>query len=109
MGRACGTHGRREKRVQGFGGKARREKPLGRPRRRWEGGIKMDLRETSLGGGCGVDSPGSGYGLLAGCCECGDEPSGSRATDLVSYRISFMAVFTTLNFPVIHDGRLTST
>jgi hypothetical protein len=25
MGRACGTHGRVEKRVQGFGGKARRK------------------------------------------------------------------------------------
>jgi hypothetical protein len=32
----------------------RREKPegrrpLGRPRRRWEGGVRMDLRETGLG------------------------------------------------------------
>jgi hypothetical protein len=25
-----------------------------------------------LSGGCGVDSIGSGYGLLAGSCECGD-------------------------------------
>jgi hypothetical protein len=31
-----------------------------------------------------VDSPGSGYGSLAGCCECGDEPSGSGATELIS-------------------------
>jgi hypothetical protein len=37
-----------------------------------------------VGGGCGVDSPGSGQGLLAGCCECGDEPSGSGATELVT-------------------------
>jgi hypothetical protein len=43
-------HGRGEKRVQGFGGKALRKKPLGRPRRRWEDGIKMDLREIVLGG-----------------------------------------------------------
>jgi hypothetical protein len=35
-------------------------------------------------GRCGVDSPGSGYGPLAGCCECGDEPSGSGVTELVS-------------------------
>jgi hypothetical protein len=35
------------------------------------------------GGGCGVDSPVSGYGPLVGCCECGDEPSGSGATELV--------------------------
>jgi hypothetical protein len=26
------------------------EGPLGRPRRRWEDGIRMDLRETGLGG-----------------------------------------------------------
>jgi hypothetical protein len=37
-----------------------------------------------LVGGCGVDSPGSREGPLAGCCECGDEPSGSGATELVS-------------------------
>jgi hypothetical protein len=30
-----------------------------------------------------VDSPGSGYGFLVGSCECGDEPSGSGATELV--------------------------
>jgi hypothetical protein len=36
-----------------------------------------------LVGGCGVDSAGSGLGPLAGCCEYGDEPSGSGATELV--------------------------
>jgi hypothetical protein len=36
-----------------------------------------------VGRWCGVDSPGSGYGPLAGCCECGDESSGSDATELV--------------------------
>jgi hypothetical protein len=56
-------------------GKPEIKRPLGRPRRRWEDGIKMDLRE--IGCGCGVDSPGSGRELLAGCCECADEPSGS--------------------------------
>jgi hypothetical protein len=50
VGRACGTRGRGEKRVQGFGGKARRKKSLERPRRRWEDGIKMDLREIGWGG-----------------------------------------------------------
>jgi hypothetical protein len=33
--------------------------------------------------GGGVDSAGSGQGPVAGCCECGDEPSGSGATELV--------------------------
>jgi hypothetical protein len=37
-----------------------------------------------LGGGCGLDSTVSGQGPVAGCCECGDEPSGSCATELVS-------------------------
>jgi hypothetical protein len=31
-----------------------------------------------------VGSPGSGWGPVAGCCECGDEPFGSGATELVS-------------------------
>jgi len=32
-------------------GNLRGKRPLGRPRRRWEGNIKMDLQEA--GGGCG--------------------------------------------------------
>jgi hypothetical protein len=35
------------------------KRPLERPRRRWEDGIKIDLKETGWGG-CGVDLPGSG-------------------------------------------------
>jgi hypothetical protein len=37
-----------------------------------------------LAWGCELDSTGSGQGPVAGCCECGDEPSGSCATELVS-------------------------
>jgi hypothetical protein len=44
-------HGRGEKCVQGFDGKARKKKPLERPRRRWDDGNKMGLRETGWGGG----------------------------------------------------------
>jgi hypothetical protein len=40
-------------------GKPEGKRPLGRPRRRWEDGIRMDLREIGLGG-CGLDSTGSG-------------------------------------------------
>jgi hypothetical protein len=58
-------------------GKPEGKRPLGRPR------IRMDLGEIGFGG-CGLDSPGSGQGPVAGCCECGDEPSGSCATELVS-------------------------
>jgi hypothetical protein len=49
LGGACGTHGIGEERAQGFGGKARRKRPLERPRRRWDDGMKMDLREIGLG------------------------------------------------------------
>jgi hypothetical protein len=66
-------------------GKPEGKRPLGRPRRRWEDGIRMDLREIGWLGGCGLDSTVSGQGPVAGCCECGDEPSGSCATELVSY------------------------
>jgi hypothetical protein len=31
-------------------GKPEGRRPLGRPRRRWEGGVRMDLREIGLGG-----------------------------------------------------------
>jgi hypothetical protein len=31
-------------------GKPEGKRPLGRPSRRWEDGIRMDLRETGLGG-----------------------------------------------------------
>jgi hypothetical protein len=31
-------------------GKPEGQRPLGRPRRRWEDGIRMDLREIGLGG-----------------------------------------------------------
>jgi hypothetical protein len=40
-------------------GKHEGKRPLGRPRRRWEDGIRMDLSEIGWGG-CGVDSSGSG-------------------------------------------------
>jgi hypothetical protein len=32
-------------------GKPEGKKPLGSPNRRWKNGIRMDLRETGLGGG----------------------------------------------------------
>jgi hypothetical protein len=66
VGGACGTHGRGEKSVEGFGGKARRKRPLGRPRRRWEDGIRMDLREIGLGVWFGFYwlRTGTGGGLL---------------------------------------------
>jgi len=51
MGGACGAYGSGERVVYGSGGEIRRKEPLGRPRRRWEGNIKMDLQEVGGGGG----------------------------------------------------------
>jgi hypothetical protein len=31
-------------------GNSERKRPLGRPRRRWEGNVKMDLQEVGCGG-----------------------------------------------------------
>jgi hypothetical protein len=56
-------------------GKSEGRRSLERPRRRWEDNIKMDLREVKWGHG--LDRSGLGQGQVAGCCECGNEPSGS--------------------------------
>jgi hypothetical protein len=42
-----------------------------------------------------LDSTVSGQGPVAGCCECGDEPSGSCATELVSF--SYSVIIQSLN------------
>jgi hypothetical protein len=39
---------------------------IGRQRRRWEDGVRMNLGETGLEG-CGLDSIGSGQEPVAGC------------------------------------------
>jgi hypothetical protein len=49
MGRACGTYGRQERCTQVLLVRHEGRRPLGRPRRRWEYNIKMDLQE--VGGG----------------------------------------------------------
>jgi hypothetical protein len=45
-------------------------------------GSEWILGRLAWGGG-GLDSTGSGQGPVTGCCECGDVPSGSCATELV--------------------------
>jgi hypothetical protein len=47
----CGTYGRGEESVRGFGGKTRRKENTLRPRNRWEDGIRMDLGRLGGGGG----------------------------------------------------------
>jgi hypothetical protein len=50
MGGSCSAYGREERRVHGFGGKPEGKRPLGRPWRRWEDNIKIDLQEVGCGG-----------------------------------------------------------
>jgi hypothetical protein len=74
------------------------KRPLGRPRRRWEDGVRMDLREIGFGGVDWIrlaqDRP------VAGCCECGDEPSGCCATELVNIIILIRVGTTVVGAPV---------
>jgi hypothetical protein len=72
---------RGEECVQGFDGKPEGKRPLGRPKRRWEDGIRMDLKDI---GWASVEwiqlaqDRDRWRGLVNG-----DEPSGSGATELV--------------------------
>jgi hypothetical protein len=43
MGRACSTYGERRGVYRVFVGKPEGKRPLGRPRRRWEDNMKMDI------------------------------------------------------------------
>jgi hypothetical protein len=51
MGRACGAYGGDRGVHRMLVGKPEIKRPLGRPRRRWEDNIKIDLQE--VGGGRG--------------------------------------------------------
>jgi hypothetical protein len=73
-------HAQEERKVyKVFVGNPEGKRPLRRPRRRWEDGIR------EIGWGDGLASTGSRYGPVASYCECGNEPSsGSCTTELVS-------------------------
>jgi hypothetical protein len=64
-------------------GKPKGNRPLGRPRRRWEDGIRLDLREIGWGSVDWTQLAQDRDRWGGGSCEYGDEPSGSSATDLV--------------------------
>jgi hypothetical protein len=50
VGWTCGTHGGGERCLQGLVGRPEGKRPLGRPRRRWEDNIKMDLGVIGIDG-----------------------------------------------------------
>jgi hypothetical protein len=65
VGGAC-SMGEERKVYKVLVGKPEGKRPLGRPRRRWEDGIRMDLRILALGVWIGFDwlRTGTGGGLL---------------------------------------------
>jgi hypothetical protein len=50
MGRACSASGGKRNAYRILVGKPEGKRPLGRPKRRWEDTIRMDLRELEWGG-----------------------------------------------------------
>jgi hypothetical protein len=64
-------------------GKPEGKRPLGRPRRRWEDGIRMNLRETSWGSVEWIQLV-QDRGRWRFFFKYGDEPSVSGATALVN-------------------------
>jgi hypothetical protein len=80
VGGACGFQGRGEKCTwlwwRSLNGKDHAED------RGIDGRLESEWILRRLSGGCRVDSGGSGWGPVTGCCEHGDEPSGSGTTEL---------------------------
>jgi hypothetical protein len=50
MGRICNTYGERTNAYRILAGKYKGKRPLGRPGRRWENEIKMDLKRNKMFG-----------------------------------------------------------
>jgi hypothetical protein len=50
VGGTCGTHGEGRVVYRVLVRRLEGKRPLGRPRRRWEDNIKLDLRETGIDG-----------------------------------------------------------
>jgi hypothetical protein len=50
VGKTCGIHGEGRDVYRVLVGRSKDKRPPGRPRRRWEDNIKMDLREIGIDG-----------------------------------------------------------
>jgi hypothetical protein len=55
MGWACSTYGIEERCIQSFGGEAEEERPLGKPRHKWEDNIIIRWIFKKWDGGHGLD------------------------------------------------------
>jgi hypothetical protein len=66
IGWTCGTYGRDERCIQGFGGETLGKETTLKPRRKWEDSIKMDLQELDGEAWTGLIWPriGTGEGRL---------------------------------------------
>ena len=53
-------------------GRPEGERPLGRPRRRWENNVTVDIQKEGYGG---MDWIEQTQDQMAGACECGNETS----------------------------------
>jgi hypothetical protein len=76
MGGACRADGEKRGVYRVLVGKPEEKRPLGRPRRRWEDNIKMDIQEVGMLE-YGLDWASSGKRQVASNYECVNEPSGS--------------------------------
>jgi hypothetical protein len=76
VGGACSTYGEGRGAYRILVGRPEGRRSLGRPRRRWEDNIKMDLQEAGLGGMDWIDIA-QDIDKWLDCYECGNEPSGS--------------------------------
>jgi hypothetical protein len=83
-------------------GKPEGKRPLRRPRRRREDGIRIDIREISWGDR--VDPAGSEYGSMAVNCNYHHERTDSGPTELVSYSIKLFQRNTCTVNCAIHFG-----
>jgi len=61
MGGACSKYGERRGLYKVLVGKPEGKRQLGRPRRRWENNVKLDLQEVGCGG---IEWIGTGGGHL---------------------------------------------
>ena len=61
MGGACSKYGERRGLYRVLVGKPEGKRQLGRPRRRWENNVKLDLQEVGCGG---IEWIGTGGGHL---------------------------------------------
>jgi hypothetical protein len=75
MGGACSAYGGDESIYRVLVGKSEGKRQLGRPRRRWEGNIKMDLQVVECGAMNWIELT-QDMDRRRGTCKCGNEPSG---------------------------------